>query len=40
MGLAESTKVIGNVIHSVKEYVMVVQLHESVDRKKINEVVE
>ncbi|MEM0002330.1 MAG: RNA-guided pseudouridylation complex pseudouridine synthase subunit Cbf5 [Desulfurococcaceae archaeon] len=30
----------GNVIHSVKEYVMVVQLHESVDRKKINEVVE
>jgi H/ACA ribonucleoprotein complex subunit 4 len=38
--LANSTKVIGNVVHSVKEYVMVVQLHDSVDRKKLEEVVE
>jgi tRNA pseudouridine55 synthase/H/ACA ribonucleoprotein complex subunit 4 len=30
IGLANSTKVIGNVIHSVKEYIMLIQLHESV----------
>ncbi|MEM4717884.1 MAG: RNA-guided pseudouridylation complex pseudouridine synthase subunit Cbf5 [Desulfurococcaceae archaeon] len=30
----------GNVIHSVKEYVMVVQLHESVNSKRVEEVVE
>jgi tRNA pseudouridine55 synthase/H/ACA ribonucleoprotein complex subunit 4 len=40
IGLANSTKVIGNVVHSIKEYVMVVQLHDSVDRKKLEEVVE
>ncbi|MCC6010855.1 MAG: RNA-guided pseudouridylation complex pseudouridine synthase subunit Cbf5 [Desulfurococcaceae archaeon] len=28
VGLANSTKVIGSVIHSVKEYVMLIQLHE------------
>ena len=38
--MANSTKVIGNVVHSIKEYVMVVQLHDSVDRKKLEEVVE
>jgi len=38
--LANSTKVIGNVVHSIKEYVMVVQLHDSVDRKKLEEVIE
>ncbi|MEM4932770.1 MAG: RNA-guided pseudouridylation complex pseudouridine synthase subunit Cbf5, partial [Desulfurococcaceae archaeon] len=27
MGLANSTKVIGNVVHSVKEYIMVMELH-------------
>jgi len=40
VGLASSTKVIGNVIHSIKEYVMVVQLHDLVERKKVEEVVE
>lgn len=38
--MANSTKVVGNVVHSVKEYVMVVQLHDNVDRKKLEEVVE
>lgn len=40
IGLADSTKIIGNVVHSVKEYVMLVQLHESMPRSKIEEVVE
>jgi tRNA pseudouridine55 synthase/H/ACA ribonucleoprotein complex subunit 4 len=39
VGLAESTKVIGNVVHSVKEYVMVVQLHENIEKEKIREIV-
>lgn len=40
VGLAHSTKVIGNVVHSVKEYVMVVQLHESAPRSRVEEVLE
>lgn len=40
VGLANSTKIIGNVVHSVKEYVMVVQLHESVPRSRIEETLE
>jgi tRNA pseudouridine55 synthase/H/ACA ribonucleoprotein complex subunit 4 len=30
VGLANSTKVIGSVVHSVKEYIMLIQLHEYV----------
>ncbi|MEM0507046.1 MAG: RNA-guided pseudouridylation complex pseudouridine synthase subunit Cbf5 [Thermosphaera sp.] len=37
VGLDNSTKVIGNVVHSVKEYVMVVQLHEGVDSKRLED---
>ncbi len=40
VGLVHSTKVISSVIHSVKEYVMVAQLHENVPRSRIEEVVE
>ncbi len=40
VGLENSTKVIGNVIHTVKEYIMVVQLHREVDRDKLEKIVE
>ncbi len=40
VGLENSTKVIGNVIHTVKEYVMVMQLHSPVDEDKLKSVVE
>lgn len=38
VGLANSTKVIGNVIHSVKEYVMVIQLHGDVAEQDLRRV--
>jgi len=37
IGLANATKVIGNVVHSDKEYVMVIQLHGNVDEDKLRE---
>jgi tRNA pseudouridine55 synthase/H/ACA ribonucleoprotein complex subunit 4 len=40
IGLANSTKVIGNVIHSVKEYVMVIQLHGDAREPDVKRVVE
>ncbi|MEM1555523.1 MAG: RNA-guided pseudouridylation complex pseudouridine synthase subunit Cbf5 [Desulfurococcaceae archaeon] len=40
IGLENSTKVIGSVIHTVKEYVMVIQLHGDVDFEKFRNVVE
>lgn len=40
IGLANSTKVIGSVVHTVKEYVMVVQLHGSVQPDKLREAIE
>lgn len=40
VGLANSTKVIGNVIHGIKEYVMVVQLHGDVSRSEIEKTIE
>lgn len=38
VGLENSTKVIGSVIHTVKEYIMVVQLHGSVGFERFREV--
>jgi len=35
VGLANSTKVIGNVIHTDKEYIMVIQLHADVDLDRV-----
>ncbi len=40
VALANATKVIGNVIHTVKEYVMVVQLHGDVGDKELVEALE
>ncbi|NPA99078.1 MAG: RNA-guided pseudouridylation complex pseudouridine synthase subunit Cbf5 [Crenarchaeota archaeon] len=40
VALANATKVIGNVIHTVKEYVMVVQLHGDVKDKELLDVLE
>lgn len=40
VALANATKVIGNVIHTVKEYVMVIQLHSPVDRNRLREVID
>ncbi len=40
VGLVNSTKVIGNVIHSVKEYVMLVQLHEQVPISVVEKAIE
>ncbi len=40
VALANATKVIGNVIHTIKEYVMVIQLHAPVDYGRIKEVLE
>jgi len=40
VGLANSTKVIGNVIHSVKEYVMIIQLHGDVPESRLRSVLE
>ncbi len=40
VGLENSTKVIGNVIHTVKEYIMVMQLHHPVEEEKLRKVVE
>ena len=40
VGLANSTKVIGNVRHTMKEYVMVIQLHAPVDEDKLRKVIE
>ncbi|MEM3926959.1 MAG: RNA-guided pseudouridylation complex pseudouridine synthase subunit Cbf5 [Desulfurococcaceae archaeon] len=40
MGLANSTKVIGNVVHSVKEYIMVMELHGESSWEKIKRTVE
>lgn len=40
VGLANSTKVIGNVVHSIKEYVMVMQLHGDVSEGRLREVIE
>lgn len=40
IGLANSTKVIGNVVHSIKEYVMVVELHGESSLEKIEKVIE
>ena len=37
IGLANSTKVIGSVVHTVKEYVMVVQLHKAVQLGEVEE---
>lgn len=37
VGLANSTKVIGNVVHTIKEYVMVIQLHGRIDENKLRE---
>jgi len=37
VALANATKVISNIIHTVKEYVMVIQLHESVERDRVVE---
>ncbi len=37
VALANATKVIGNVIHTMKEYVMVIQLHGDVSEEKIRE---
>ncbi|ABN70146.1 tRNA pseudouridine synthase B [Staphylothermus marinus F1] len=38
VALANATKVIGNVIHTIKEYVMVIQLHTPVDNERLREV--
>ncbi len=40
VALANATKVIGNVIHTVKEYVMAVQLHGDVGDKELAEALE
>lgn len=40
VGLANSTRVIGNVVHSLKEYVMVVQLHGEVSEERVRRAVE
>ncbi len=40
VGLANSTKVIGNVIHTDKEYIMVIQLHGEVDVDKLRKALE
>ncbi len=40
VGLENSTKVIGNVIHTVKEYIMVMQLHREVGLDELRRVVE
>lgn len=39
VALANATKVIGNVIHTVKEYVMVIQLHAPVDEERLRRVI-
>ncbi len=38
VALENATKVIGNVVHTTKEYVMVVQLHSSVSEEKLRNV--
>lgn len=38
VALANATKVIGNVIHTIKEYVMVIQLHAPVDNDRLRKV--
>lgn len=40
VALANATKVIGNVIHTVKEYVMVIQLHAPVNEERLRRVIE
>ncbi len=40
VALANATKVIGNVIHTIKEYVMVIQLHAPVNEEKLRRVIE
>jgi len=40
VGLANSTKVIGNVIHTDKEYVMVIQLHGDVDLSEVEKAIQ
>ncbi len=37
VALENATKVIGNVVHTVKEYVMVIQLHEPVSEDRLRE---
>ncbi len=37
VALENATKVIGNVVHTTKEYVMVIQLHEPVDENRLRE---
>lgn len=38
--MENATKVIGNVVHAVKEYVMVIQLHDKVEEDKLRRVVD
>ncbi len=40
VGLENSTKVIGNVIHTVKEYIMIIQFHREVDEGELRRVIE
>ena len=40
VGLANSTKVIGSIVHSVKEYVMLIQLHEYVSLSTLEKALE
>ncbi len=40
VALENATKVIGNVVHTRKEYVMVIQLHSSVSRERLESVLE
>jgi len=40
VALANATKVISNVIHTVKEYVMVIQFHADIDIEKVKSVLE
>ncbi|MET1159425.1 MAG: RNA-guided pseudouridylation complex pseudouridine synthase subunit Cbf5 [Thermoprotei archaeon] len=40
IGLANATKVIGNVVHTIKEYVMVIQLHGDVSESELKKTLE
>lgn len=40
VALENATKVIGNVVHTVKEYVMVMQLHEPVSEERLKWAIE